>query len=283
MKKELLADNQSSNTSSNQIENDSISNSSSVGQYQHVSFSSSPPPLPPMPSNFSVTITQQQQASNQLKLSPTFQTGSNNSAATNSNQQQPPPLPPWPPNLLSKYQLSKALAGIEVNTNNESLASTKQAQTTVSGDETSSAHSNDKKLKRMSVAGTSNEIDAFLRDYMNSTQIDTPSEISSGEAYASPNSLLDSTTSTTAQATQNINSSLAILSSLQANQPGSSSSSTGATTPCDVGGSLAANVGGGLLSIDARHTNDERSASFIDTKCIYLLENKTLYYFVYLI
>ncbi len=216
------------------------------------------------------------------------------------NSQQPPPLPPLPPSLASKYNLSVKTYQLEsdqinksTNNNNETsnqlnkqMSDMNILTTPVSltnnkfdGFETANAK-NERKIKGASMCSDS---ESYFNDQP--PEIDTNSESMSGgelsgDTFASPAAnIVDSVTNLqlgqfdAAINPSSLASSLLIQSSVSKgnnlsnniNESLNSSLFSGNTTETGTG-SISGLSNNGLLLIDSRN-NDERSASFIDSKC----------------
>jgi len=224
-----------------------------------------------------------------------------------TNPQQPPPLPPLPPSLASKYNLSVKTYQLESdqtnklannnNTNNETpghlnkpISDTNTATTPVSlisnkFDAFESINAkNERRIKGTSLCSDSEN---YFKDFINDQppEIDTNSESMSGgelsgDTFASPAAnVVDSVPNLQlypfdgAVNPVGVASSLLIQSSAgkgsnlssNINESLNSSLFSGNTTETGTG-SISGISNNGLLLIDSRN-NDERSASFIDSKC----------------
>ena len=249
-----------------------------------------PPPLPPLLSAVAAVANPQQPPS----LLPV--------AAAVANPQQPPPLPPLPPSLASKYSLSVKTYQLEseknshltnaavvttLNNTNETTSKAAYESTTpvsLNSFDQLEARNINKSERRAKATSICSDSDNYLKDFINepAPQVDTNSESMSGgelsgETFASPVTTADSGGAAglqlnrfdTSVSATNLAASLLVqstakvnISSNVVNESPNSSLFSGNTT--DTGASGISN--NGLLLIDSR-SNDERSASFIDSKC----------------
>ncbi len=220
-------------------------------------------------------------------------------SSNNNAKQSPPPLPPLPPALASKYYVAKTLL-----LDQEQLQS-RLASVSLSGEEkmapplppfpapldqvdNNSVGLSERKMKAMS---TCSDLDVYFKDYINSAapQIDTNSNSEaastsggemSGETFASP-ILNNASASLVGQLTgcdsTNFESLLPgqeglLVQTLNnvavdgVNVAYLNSTVSSCSTNNGTDSSFSATGNNGLLSIDSSR-NDERSASFIDSKC----------------
>lgn len=219
--------------------------------------------------------------------------------------QQPPPLPPLPPSLASKYNLAKIQIDTELIRNANSNILNNNTTTTTPNNSTNNSESivksaltnseannnldqvdnmrNERKIKGTS---TCSDLDVYFKDYINSNppQIDTNSESMSGgelsgDTFASPNTnTADSTTLQMNQYDSAVNASSLASSLLQQKTNNTSMANESFNSSVMSGNTGASSISGmsnnGLLLIESRINNDERSASFIDTKCKFIFHTE---------
>ena len=223
-----------------------------------------------------------------------------------TNSQQPPPLPPLPPSLASKYNLSVKTYQLESEQINKSTNNTNSNETSnqfnkqVTDMNTATTpvslasnkfdgfeSGNTKNERKMKVASICSDSENYFKDFISDQppEIDTNSESMSGgelsgDTFASPaTNITDSVANLqlsqfdAAVNPSSLASSLLIQSSVakgsnlsnNINESLNSSLFSGNTTETGTS-SISGMSNNGLLLIDSRN-NDERSASFIDSKC----------------